>query len=262
MKTTTIAASIALSLATTCVAENPVINCVQKKNAGWNDASTWNSGEVPSQENEVAIMNGGSSAVVDNPYEAPIHVQVGNGISKAPDGTLTINADFRVKDLSVAVATGTSGRVEQNAGVVSVEELNLASMGTEALEATYELLGGKISTGSLKLGVSGPGTLNLAGSGEVVTVQNRLLAASQSAIHFTGGKAGFPTVNAAAANITIEPGATLTVEAAGPETKPGKFTLIQGDKPLAASFKVELVGFPAGKAKLLENAPGIVLEVK
>jgi len=261
MKTTTIAASIAFSLAMTCIAGNPVINCVHKKNADWNDASAWNSGEVPSQENEVAIMNGGSSAVVDNPFEAPIHVQVGNGVSKAPDGTLTINADFQVTSISLASVTGTPCIVEQNAGNVSLKDLSLASMSPDSIEATYDLKGGKLETDTLNVGLMGPGNLNLKGTGEVVTVRRKLAIGSQAALHFTGGKPGFPTVNAGA-EVTIQPGAALTVEAGGPGTKPGKFTLIQADQPLAGSFKVELAGFAAGKAKLLESEPGIVLEVK
>lgn len=262
MKKPIIAGSIAFSLAMACVAQEPTPNCIQRKNADWNDASSWENGAVPSEGNMMAIINGGHSGIVDKPFEAPICVQVSNGTSEPPDGTLTINADFRVKSLAVAVHTQTSGRVEQSAGVVSLEELNLASMVPEAIEATYDLMGGKIETDTLKAGVSGPGNLNLEGTGEVVTVRTRLVAGSQAALRFTGGKAGFPTLNAGAAEITIEPGATLTVAAAGPETKSGKIRLIQADKPLAGSFKVELTGFGAGKAKLLETEPGIVLEVK
>jgi hypothetical protein len=262
IRKSTTAAILAMSLAVTCVAQNFVVTLIQKKKADWNDASSWVDGVMPSQDNEMAIINGGRSAILDSPFEAPIHVQVGNGISEAPDGALTINADFRVKDLAVAVAEGTSGRVEQSAGAVSVEQLSLASISAEALGATYDLIGGKMNTETLKMGVSGPATLNLTGSGEVVTVQSRLLAASQSALHFTGDKVGFPTLNAAAADITIEPGATLTVESAGPGTKPGKFPLVLAGQPLATSFKVNLVGFGEGKAKLLESEPGIVLEVK
>jgi hypothetical protein len=262
IRKSTTTAILAFSLAVTCVAQDFVVICIQKQNADWNDANSWGDGMLPSQDNEMAIINGRKSAFLDSPFEAPIHVQVGNGISEAPDGTLYINADFRVKDLAVAVAEGTSGRVEQSAGAVSVEQLSLASISAEALGATYDLIGGKINTETLKMGVSGPATLNLTGSGEVVTVQSRLLAASQSALRFTGAKVGFPTLNAAAADITIEPGATLTVESAGPSSKPGKFILIQADQPLATSFMVDLVGFGEGKAKLLESEPGIVLEVK
>lgn len=262
MKNPIITACLVLSgLGMTCVAQEPIINCIQRANADWHDESSWQHDMLPS-EGELAIINGGHSGFVDQPFEAPIQVQVGNGVSEPPDGALTINADFQVKCLALAIATGTSGRVEQNAGVVSLEELNIASMSADAFEATYDLFGGTIITDVLKLGVAGPATLNLAGSGEVVTVQGRLLAGSQATLRFTGGDSGFPALNATTADITIEPGATLVVEADGAGSQPGKFTLIEAYDPLAASFNVELVGFAAGKASLLQNEPGVVLEVK
>lgn len=261
IKTTVIVATVALSLAMPCVAQNIDYNCIVKKDADWHDPSSWQNDAVPS-EGTLAIINGGLSGFVDKPFEARIVVQVSNGTSEPPDGTLTINADFRVKSLAVAVHTQTSGRVEQNDGVVSVEELNLASLIPEAIDATYDLNGGKLETDTLKAGMAGPGNLNLKKAGEVVTVSQKLVIGGQGALRFTGGKDGFPTLNASAAETTIEPGAALTVEADGPATKPGKFTLIQADQPLAGSFKVELVGFAAGKAKLLESEPGVVLEVK
>jgi hypothetical protein len=263
MKKPILAASLALCVfATTCVAQSSIITTIQRTNADWHDPSSWKDDVVPSQENELAIINGGHSGIVDQPFEAPISVQVGNGESPPPDGTLTIYADFQVKNLSVATHTATSGKVEQFGGVVSLEDLNLASIGPDAFEAVYDLVGGTLLADTLKAGVSGPATLSIAGSGEVVTVNSLLLAGAQSALRFTGDKVGFPTLNAAAADITIESGATLTVEFAGPDSKPGKFTLIQADQPLATSFKVDLVGFGEGKAKLLESEPGIVLEVK
>lgn len=39
-------------------------------------------------------------------------------------------------------------------------------------------------------------------------------------------------------------------------------TLVQADQPLAGSFKVDLAGFAAGKVKLLESEPGVVLEIQ
>ncbi|MCX6972454.1 MAG: hypothetical protein NTV93_20215 [Verrucomicrobia bacterium] len=262
-KSPLIAVSVTLGIfAPACLAQETLFDCIIKKNADWNDASSWQNGAIPSEENAMAIINGGHSGIVDQAFEAPISVQVSNGTSEPPDGTLTINADFRVKHLAVAVHTQTSGRVEQSAGVVSVTELSLASLIPEAIDATYDLNGGKLETDTLKAGMAGPGNLNMMGTGEVVTVRQKLVIGSQGALRFTGGNAGFPTVNASAADITIESGAALTVEAGGPGTKPGKFTLIKADKPLAASFKVDLVGFAAGNAKLLENEPGVVLEVK
>lgn len=257
-----IAVSLVLSLAMTCAAQNQIVNCIAKKNAAWDEASSWQNGSVPSDENEMAIMNGGLSAIVDSPFEAPIRVQVGNGRSPAPDGTLIINSDFRVKSLGVATADGTSGRVEQNAGIVSLEELSLSALNQESLGATYDLIGGKLESEVLRLGVAGPANLNLEGNGEIFTVHMKLLAGSQSAIRLIGTKAGFPSLNAGTAHITIEPGATLTVEGAGAATKPGKFTLIQANEPLAGKLAVNLTGFVAGKATVLENEPGIVLEVK
>lgn len=261
IKNPIIAASLAFSLLLTCVAESQIINCVRGSNANWNNTESWSTGAVPAQNNENAIINGGASAVVDSPFEAPIQVQVGNGITSAPDGALTINADFRVKDLWVAVAALTSGRVEQNAGVVFLQELCLASNGENPGEATYDVFGGSIDAEVLKLGVMGPATLSLEGNGEVVSIPTKLLAGSQAAIRVVGSKIGFPSLNARG-EVTIEPGATLTVVAVGPTVQPGKFTIIQASKPLAGSFEVELVGFEAGKARLLENEPGVLLEVK
>lgn len=39
-------------------------------------------------------------------------------------------------------------------------------------------------------------------------------------------------------------------------------TLVQADHPLAGSLKANLAGFAAGKAKLLESEPGVVLEIQ
>ena len=262
MKKPIIAASLVLSLAMTCGAQNQVVNCIAKKNAAWSEASSWQNESVPSDENEMAIINGGLSAIVDSSFEAPITVQVGNGKSPAPDGTLIINADFRVKSLGVATADGTSGRVEQSSGTVSLEELSLSALSQDALEATYDLIGGKLETEVLRFGVTGPANINLEGNGEIFTVHMKLLAGSQSAIRLIGTKAGFPSLNAATAHIIIEPGATLTVEGAGAATKPGKFTVIEANEPLAGKLNVSLAGFVAGKATVLENEPGVVIEVK
>ena len=262
MKKPIITTSLVLSLAITCVAQSRIVNCIAKKNAAWNEASSWQNESVPSEENEMAIINGTHSAIVDDPVEAPIEVQVGNGKSAPLDGKLIINADFRVKNLGVAVADGTTGRLEQNAGIISVEELTLSAMGQETLEATYDLIGGSLEAEVLKMGTSGPANLNLEGNGKVVSVGMKLLVGAQSAIRLIGTKAGFPSLNAATAHINIEPGATLTVEGAGAATKPGKYTLIEANEPLAGKLDVNLADFVAGKAKVLENEPGIVLEVK
>lgn len=256
-----IAASLAFSLALTCIAQSQVINCIKSSDADWNEAQSWTEGSVPSQNTEEAIINGGLSAVVTSPVEAPIHVKVGNGTTPAPDGTLLISSDFKVTNLSVAVAAQSSGRVEQNAGVVYVQALNLASLAPDPVEATYDVLGGTMSAEVLTIGKMGPATLSLEGKGEVVSVPSALLAGPQSVLRFVGGKDGFPSLNAQG-EVTIEPGATLTVVAPGSGTKAGKFTIIQARSPLAENFRVELAGFEAGKARLLENERGVVLEVK
>ena len=257
-----ITTSLVLSLAITCVAQNRIINCIAKKNAAWNEASSWQNGNVPSEENEMAIINGTNSAIVDSPVEAPIQVQVGNGRSAPLDGSLTIYSDFRVKSLGVAVADGTTGRLEQNGGIISVGELSLSAMGQETLEATYDLIGGSLEAEVLKMGSSGPANLNVEGNGKVVSVGMNLIVGAQSAIRLVGGKAGFPMLDAGDAVTRIIPGATLTVEGAGAATKPGKFTLIKAQEPLAGQFDVKLTGFVAGKATVLENEPGVVIEVK
>jgi hypothetical protein len=262
MKNTIIAASIAWSsLAVTGFAQETTDNWIVKKNANWHDAGSWKNGAVPMEEGRAAVINLGRSSVVDEPFDAPINVWIENGSEASPDPNLTINADFQVTGISLASVTGTPCIVEQNAGNVSLKALSLASMSPDSIDATYDLKGGKLETDTINVGLMGPGNLNLKGAGEVVTVRRKLAIGSRASLRFTGGKAGFPTVNAGA-EVTIEPGAALTVEAGGPGTKPGKFTLIQADQPLAASFKVELAGFAAGNAKLLESEPGIVLEVK
>ena len=257
-----ITTSLVLSLAITCIAESRIINCVAKKNAAWNEASSWQNGSVPSEENEMAIINGTHSAIVDSPVEAPIQVQVGNGKSAPLDGSLTINSDFRVKSLGVAVADGTTGRLEQNEGIISVEELTLSALGQETIEATYDLIGGSLEAEVLKMGISGPANLNVECIGKVVTVGMNLQIGAQSAIRLVGGKAGFPMLDAGDAVTRIIPGATLTVEGAGAATKLGKFTLIKAQEPLAGQINVNLTGFVAGKATVLENELGVVIEVK
>jgi hypothetical protein len=52
------------------------------------------------------------------------------------------------------------------------------------------------------------------------------------------------------------------VEGAGAATKTGKFTLIEANEPLAGKLDVNLADFVAGKATVLENEPGVVIEVK
>jgi hypothetical protein len=253
-------ASIALGLTMAPVFATQVVNCVTKKNAVWSEAGHWQNGSVPSEENEMAIMNGGLSATIDSPFEAPIRVKVGNGRSPAPDGTLIINANFRVKVLGVATADGTSGRVEQSSAIFSLEELSLSALSQETLGATYDLIGGKLETEVLRLGITGPANLNLEGNAEVAAVHMRLQAGSQSAIRLAGTRAGFPSLNAANAHITIEPGATFTMDGAGAATKPGKYTLIQAKEPLAGKWDVNLTNFVAGKAIVLKSEPGIVLK--
>lgn len=257
-----IAISIALSaLGTTGFAQETTDNWIIKMNADWHDASSWKKGAVPMEGGQAAVINLGRSAIVDKPFDAPINVWIENGNEGSPSATLTINADFQVTSIAMASVTGTPCRVEQNAGVVSLKGLSLASMTPDSIEATYDLSGGKLDAETIKVGMMGPGFLNLKGTGEVVTVQRKLVLGSQSVLRFTGDSAGFPTVNASA-EVIIETGATLIVEASGSKTKLGKVKLIQADEPLAGSFKVELIGFAAGGAKMLESEPGVVLEVK
>lgn len=261
MKSSLITACLASAfLVMPCVAQQPIFDCIRGTNASWSDEESWVNRVVPG-EGMMAIVNGGSSGIVDEPFEAPISVQVGNGTSEPPDGTLTIDADFRVKSLAVATHDQTSGRIEHGAGVLSVEELSLASTVPEAREATYDLIEGRIEAETLKVGMTGPGVFNLKGSGEVVTVYATLEIGPQGVFRFMGDKTGFPVVNASG-EVTIEPGASLIVEAAGSGAKSGTFTLIQADQPLSSSFVVELVNFAEGQAKVLENEPGVVLEVK
>lgn len=167
-------ASIALGLSMAPVFATQVVNCVTKKNAVWSEAGHWQNGSVPSGENEMAIIKGGLSATVDSPFEAPIRVKVGNGRTPAPHGTLIINADFHVKVLWVATADGTSGKVEQNAGIVFLEELSLCALSQETLGTTYDLIGGKLETEVLRLGITGPANLNLEGNAEVAVVHMKL----------------------------------------------------------------------------------------
>jgi hypothetical protein len=208
---------------------------------------------------KTAIINIGSSAIVDEPVEEIINVGVGNGNSAQPDGTVTINADFNVIEIAVASHAASSGRVEQNSGVVTLKMLSLASTHPDPIEATYDLEAGKLETQNLKVGLMGPGMLSVKGTGEVVSVALKSEVGSQATLRFCGSAAGFPTMSFG--TYTIEPGAALEVEG-DKAVKPGKYTLILADEPLAGRFDVNLTGFAAGKAKLLENEPGIVLEVK
>jgi len=258
-KTLLTANCAALLLGFTSPAQSQVAS-IKTPNAIWNDAQSWTEGSVPSQTGEEAVINGGLSATVDSPFAAPIHVKVSNGTTSNPDGTLNIQASFEVTNLYVAVATQSSGRVEQTTGAVSVQELNLASMAPDPLEATYDILGGTLSAESLTIGTMGPGTLNLEGNGEMVSIHSKLLAGPRSAIRFVGREDGFPSLSAPGETV-VESGATLTVVAPGSGTRPGKFTLIQAREPLAGRFAVEISGFDPGKARLLENEPGVVLEV-
>jgi hypothetical protein len=254
-----IAASLIFSFALPGMAEEYSQNCFTKKNASWNEDGNWSKGRMPIEEDKTVIMNFGSSAIVDQPFEGKIDVVVGNGNSAQPDGTLIINADFNVGDARVASHSSSSGRIEQISGVVTLNMLSLASTTPDATEATYDLEAGKLETKNLKLGTMGPGALSIKGAGEVVTVSRKSEIGSQSTLRFCGSSTGFPTMSFG--TYTIEPGASLEVE--GDKTvKPGKYTLILADEPLAGRFNVNLTGFAAGKAQLLENEPGLVLEVK
>jgi hypothetical protein len=254
-----IATALVFSLALTGIAQDFSPNCFIKKNASWHEDGNWSKGRMPTQEDKTAIINIGSSAIVDEPVEEIINVGVGNGNSAQPDGTLTINADFNVIEISVAGHATSSGRVEQNSGVVTLKMLSLASLHPDPIEATYELEAGKVETQNLKVGTMGPGILSLKGIGEIVSVALKSEIGPNAILRFLGSAAGFPTMSFG--TCTIDPGASLQIEG-DKAIKPGKYALILADAPLAGRFNVNLTGFAAGKAKLLENEPGLVLEVK
>lgn len=254
-----IAASIVFSFALPGMAQEFSPNCFIKKNANWHEDANWSKGSLPAQQDQTAIINAGSSTIVDEPVEEIINVGVGNGNSAQPDGTLTINADFNVVEIAAASHAASSGRVEQNSGTVTLKTLSLASVHSDPIEATYDLEGGKVETQNLKIGMMGPGSLSIRGTGEVVSISRKSEIGSNAVLRFLGSAAGFPTMSFG--TYTIDPGASLEVEG-DKAVKPGKYTLILADEPLAGRFKVNLTGFAAGKAKLLENEPGAVLEVK
>jgi hypothetical protein len=254
-----IAASLVFSFALPGMTQDFFPNCFAKKNASWHEDGNWSKGRMPTQEDKTAIINLGNSATVDQPVEEIINVGVGNGPHGEPDGILSINADFKVIDIGVAGHAASTGRIEQYAGLVSVDMLSLASSHPDAKEATYELDGGKLETKNLKIGTMGTGILSLKGNGEVVSISRKSEIGSGAVLRFLGSAAGFPTMSFG--TYTIEPGASFEVEG-DKAVKPGKYTLILADEPLAGRFNVNLQGFADGKAKLLENEPGIVLEVK
>lgn len=259
MKKPILAAALVFSLALTGTAQETSPNCFIKKNASWHDGSNWTSGSPPTQEDKWAIINLGHSAIVEQPVEEIISVGIGNGNTGELDGLLSINADFKVTDIGVAVHAASTGRVEHYAGVVSLKNLTLASINPDPAEATYLLEGGKLEMENLKVGVLGTGILSIKGTGEVVSVSLKAEIGPDSTLRFYGTAEGFPTLGLG--TYTIEPGASLAVEGDA-TTKPGKYALILADEPLAGRFNVNLIGFDAGKASLLENEPGVVLEVK
>ena len=254
-----IAASLIFGFALTGMAQEFSPNCFTKKNASWHEDSNWSKGRMPTQEDKTAVINVGNNAIVDQPVEEIINVGVGNSPHGDPDGILTINADFKVIEIGVAGHATSTGRVEQYAGLVSLKMLSLASSNPDPKEATYELVGGKLEMQNLKIGTLGTGILSIKGAGEVVTVSRKSEIGSQAILRFCGSAAGFPTMSFG--TYTIEPGTSLEVEG-DKAVKPGKYTLILADEPLAGRFNANLTGFAAGEAQLLENEPGLVLEVK
>ena len=254
-----IASALVFSFALTGMTQEFLPNCITKKNANWHEISSWSKGSLPTQEDKTAIINFGNSVIVDQPVEEIMNVRVGNGNSAQPDGTLIINADFNVVEIEVAGHSTSSGRVEQISGVVTLKALSLGSIHPDPIEATYDLEAGKLETQNLKLGTMGSGMLSVKGTGEVVSVALKSEVGSQATLRFCGSAAGFPTMSFG--TYTIEPGAALEVEG-NKAVKPGKYALILADEPLADRFNVNLTGFAAGKANLLQNEPGIVLEVK
>lgn len=254
-----IATALVFSFALTGMAQEFSPNCLTKKNANWHADSSWSKGRLPIQEDTTAIINFGNSVIVDQPVEEAINVGVGNGPTGDPDGVLNINADFKVISIRVAGHADATGRVEHYAGLVSLDMLSLSSSNPGAKEATYELDGGKVETQNLNIGAMGAGILSLKGSGEVVSISRKSEIGASSILRFVSSAAGFPTMSFG--TYTIESGASLEVEG-DKSVKPGKYTLILADEPLAGRFNVNLTGFAAGKANLLQNEPGIVLEVK
>lgn len=250
-----IAASLIFSFALPGMAEEYSQNCFNKKNASWNEDGNWSKGRIPIEEDRTVVLNFGAAAIVDQPFEGKIDVVVGNGNSAQPDGTLIIDSDFNVVDIGVRSLSASSGRVEQISGVVTLNMLSIASTTPDEIEATYDLEGGKLEAKYLNLA----GALSIKGAGEVVTVSRKSEIGSQSTLRFLGSAVGFPTMSFG--TYTIESGASLEVE--GDKTvKPGKYALILADEPLAGRFNVNLTGFASEQATLLENEPGIVLEVK
>jgi len=254
-----IASALVFSFTFTGMAQDFSPNCFIKKNASWHEDSNWSKGRLPTQDDRTAIINIGSSAIVDQPVEEIINVGVGNGNSAQPDGILTINTDFNVIEIGVAVHATSSGRVEQNSGGVTLKMLSLASTHPDPIEAAYELEAGKLETQNLKIGMMGPGILSVKGSGEVVSVAVKSEIGSQATLRFCSSTKGFPTISLG--TYTIDSGAALEVQG-DKAVKPGKYALVLADEPLAGRFNVSLLGFTAGKASLLENEPGVVLEVK
>ncbi len=251
-------ASVVFSFALSLTAQDSASNRFSKKNASWHDDINWSKGSVPSQRDRV-IINLGNKVTVNEPVDEAISVGVGNGHTANPDGTLIINTDFKVTSLGLAGHPGSSGRVEQYGGIVTVKLLTLASTNPDSKEASYQLEGGKVETQDFKIGTMGAGIFSIKGTGEVVSIALKSEIGSQATLRFCGSTAGFPTMGFG--TYSIEPGASLEVEG-DKTTKPGKYALILADEPLAGRFNVSLLGFAAGKAKLLEGEPGVVLEVK
>lgn len=233
---------------------------LQKDDAQWSDGTAWSLQAVPTESNQRVVVNAGKSVTVDSAFNAPVQVVVGNSQDASPDGRLLITADFEVATIEVAVMPGSSGSVQQTGGAVMAGELHLASTHPDSTEAVYNLDGGNLSVQVVKMGVMGPGILSMRGNGEVVAVRKNLLIGNRGEIRFIGGKAGFPSINPG--NLTIDSGAVVSVEVDETGAAPGKYTLVQADKPLASSFQVNLVGFGGADATILEGENGLVLEVK
>ena len=129
----------------------------------------------------------------------------------------------------------------------------------EAGEGEYSLEAGKLEAHNLHLGTTGRGVLSLKGTGPVASVGNESMIGPKSTLRFYGTKAGFPTLDLGLFN--IQPGATLEIDCDA-TVKPGKYPIIVAGEPLAGLFNLQITGSGAGRAKVLEKQPGIVLEVK
>jgi hypothetical protein len=215
---------------------------------------------------QVAVINQRNAAIVMSSVSEPeMGVVVGNGSSGSddvPDGRLTIQADFAARTLMIAPHGGSSGKVTQESGKVSLHEVLIALNNADGLEASYDLNSGSLVVEDLVIGgAAGKGSFRLTGSGADAEVGNKLSVGETSELRLIAGGGGMPTLRLAkGASVTFAPGAKLVVEG-GAGVAAGKVVLIESDQPLGAQLKdhVEFSGF--GQVKIIENAPGLTVDI-